>query len=283
MGRGLDQQVSRRELLVQQIIILILLVGISFFISMQVSASTRPAVDGKTGSTGITGTAGLDGTDGQRGIDGTNGAQGSAGTNGATGPTGAAGLNGIGMIGATGANGAAGAQGVAGTNGAAGSQGAAGTMSANFASYYSSTPVNIPSSSNWILEFPTQTARKGTDITVTGSNISISRAGTYLITASGIVQHTVYEGETGSLNFNITLQQRINGGSSTNIAPSPLASYANTILDSMNLLSQTFTISQIVTVTTATTDFAVVLNNYSSGGSGTVYAYDHMVNIVRLD
>ena len=292
MGHGLDQQVSRRELLVQQIIILIMLVGISFFISMQVSAATRPTLDGNTGSTGLTGPSGLNGTDGQRGLDGANGAQGLAGTNGAAGPAGANGLDGIGMVGATGANGIAGIQGIAGTNGAAGSQGAAGaqgpagvagTMSANFASYYSPTPVNVPSSSNWILEFPTQAASKGTDITVTGSNISIARPGTYLITASGIVQHTIYEGETGSLHFNMTLQQRINGGAVTYVAPSPLASYASTILDSSSLSSQTFTISRLVTVTTATTDFALVLNNYSYGGSGTVYVYDHLINIVRVD
>jgi len=298
MGHGLDQQVSRRELLVQQIIILILLVGITFFISTQVSAATKAAMDGKNGATGtagIAGPAGVNGSDGQRGLVGANGVQGTAGTNGATGPAGANGLNGTGMIGATGAtgaNGAAGQQGIAGTNGAAGSQGAAGaqgpagvagTMSANFASYYSSTPVNVPSSSNWILEFPTQAASKGTDITVAGSNISISRPGTYLITASGIVQHTVYEGETGSLHFNMTLQQRVNGGAVTYVAPSPLASYASTILDSSSLSSQTFTISRLVTVTTATTDFALVLNNYSYGGSGTVYVYDHLINIVRVD
>ena len=292
MGHGLDQQVSRRELLVQQIIILILLVGISFFISAQVSGADR-AMDGKTGATGLTGTSGENGVNGQRGSDGATGAQGLNGSDGSTGATGVAGLNGIGIIGATGATGANGTNGLtgaAGTNGTNGSQGATGpigAMSANFASYYNDSyfsPVNIPSGAHWILEFPTQAASKGTDITINGSSIAISRPGTYLVTASGVVDKPVYEGTTGVLAFDIVLRQSVNGGSSTVVAPSPLAGY-NSVLPDMtgNQLTQTYSISRLITVTTATTEFNLVLNNYSYGGAGTVYAFDHMINVVRVD
>ncbi len=275
--RALDQQVTRREALLQMLLALIVLVGLTFFInyhtlhSANVANVSKVGAAGAKGQTGATGPQGLQGLTGAAGIDGTQGAK---GANGAAGANGSAGTSG--------------AAGSTGTQGTPGAPGAAGTFSSNYASYYLSnfgSPEAVPIGSHWIIGFPTQATSHGSHITVNNSIITLSTAGTYLITASGSVQMPTLETATGELKFNIMMKQSVQGGSYTELQPSPLADYEFPVPDNNTgfIMTQTFNVSRLVTVTDAPTDVIVVLNDSSDTLTGNVYLYDRLVNIVQVD
>ncbi|HSX06063.1 MAG TPA: hypothetical protein VLF69_06385 [Candidatus Saccharimonadales bacterium] len=263
--RALDQQVTRREVLLQILLALIVLVGLTFFINSHTLHSANVADVSNVGATGPAGATGPRGLQGLTGAAGADGAPGVKGANGA--------------VGATGATGSAGAQGAAGS---------AGTLSSNYASYYLSnynSPEAVPNGAHWIIGFPTEAASHGSNITVNNSVITLSAAGTYLITASGSVQMPTFETSNGELRFNIMMKQSVQGGSYTEIEPSPLADYETPTPDNTGglALTQTFNVSRLVTVTDAPTDVIVVLNDNSYGSTGSVYLYDRLVNVVQID
>ncbi len=268
VGRALDQQVTRREVLLQIVLALIVLVGLTFFINSHTLNSANVADVSSRGSTGATGATGP---------------QGLQGLTGATGATGAQGTKGV-----AGAKGDAGAAGSAGTQGA---PGANGSLSSNYASYYKAaatvnSPEMLPDGAHWIISFPDEIASHGSNITVTGSIITLSAPGTYLITTSGSTQMAAMETFWGELRFNITMRQSVQGGPYADLAPSPLGDYDMPTpddQDNISTLKQTFSLSRLVTVTDAPTNVIVVLNDDSYGNFGNIYLYDQLVNVVQVD
>ena len=285
IGRGLNQGVTRRELLIELLLGLIILAGVSFFIAAHVTPFDR------TASIGVIGATGAKGDKGDQGLQGLQGLIGLSGNDGATGATGATGANGAtGATGAMGAAGAAGANGTNGTNGSDGSQGAPGapgSLSGDYASYFASTSdtTAIPQYANWILSFPNQATQHGSNITVDGSAINVAQNGTYLITSTGTVQMPDYEVGDLFLYFSMSLEESDNGGSSSPLVPDPLADYESIGPSEVgtNELTQTYSISRLVTVTNAPSTFDIRLHNNSQGGTGIVYAYNQVVNILKVD
>src|SRR5882672_4462546 len=109
---------------------------------------------------------------------------------------------------------ASGGQGPAGPAGAQGVAGPAGSVTDNVASYYtanfsSGNPSQTINSGVNIINFDTQNVQKGSNISVSGTTITIWETGTYLFSISGIVQMYTYEtNDVGDQRLAFTLGLR---------------------------------------------------------------------------
>ena len=105
--------------------------------------------------------------------------------------------------------------------GPTGQAGQAGSMSTNLASSYGTGTQYFGSG---VLDFPSQNVRVGSNINVSGSNITFYADGVYLISVSGIAQEVVNETSIG-LNFSVGMTQEYGEQQVTQIQPYPLARY----------------------------------------------------------
>ena len=273
VGSALSQQATRREVLIQILLSLIILAGLTFFTNWYAPRSANVAnvsKIGPAGPAGAMGPQGLQGLIGPAGADGAQGATGATGVSGMTGPTGATGL--------------AGAAGATGATGPQGPTGPAGTLSSHYASYYYDGLESIPSSAAWIIGFPTQAVSHGSHVAVNNNTITLSAAGTYLITASGSLQMSTFENSLGELRFDIVMRQSVQGGAYANLLPDPMADYDIPGPESSGgvIVAQTFNVSRLVTVTSVPVDIQIVLNNNSYNNGG-MFIYNRLLNIVQID
>jgi|GEM_PF-3442853 len=274
----LNHQMTRKESLIQLLLVLIAVVIIYSFTNrprtIENAASRKDLASqadptGATGPQGIQGIMGLTGAVGAQGIIGSKGAAGTAGSTGANGSNGA--------IGANGTNGSNGANGISGTNGI---NGADGTLSSDFASYYTQnafSPEPLPGN----VSYNTQNTRVGTHISVSGSTITISAPGTYYLSAEGTVESYKNEGIDALTDFAVRLMKQEQGGSNTAVGADPFAQYNSLYHDDNNggILAKTeYNIAQIVTVTNAPAVLRVNLNSLQ----GSLYHSDPSLNIFQI-
>jgi hypothetical protein len=175
-------------------------------------------------------------------------------------------------------------------SGGQGPQGPAGTLTSNAASYFTAnfTPPNptqrISSGLN-VINFDTQNLLLGSNITVSGTNISISANGTYLFCISGIVQEYTYETNTVGdqvLSFSLGLREEASGHSWTNVQPYPLAEhYSQIALGGGTNYGQTVSVSQMIKVSRAPVVFNVLLDNSNTNAPS--YISNQTINVIQLD
>lgn len=250
---------------------------------------------GQTGATGIAGSTGQIGSTGNGGSTGATGATGSTGSNGntgltgPTGPTGATGATGgagaTGSTGSTGRTGTTGATGRTGSSGATGSTGATGptgSVAASLSSYYDTNGASsIAPGETRSINFNTENTHLGSNITVSGTTITLLANGTYLLSVSGIVEEPTMEIFVNYLSFSVNLQETPQGGSSSNVQPSPLAQYNLMAPDQGgSIFTTTFNVLQMVKITNAPVVFNVLLGN---GSSTYVDVVNPILNIIQLN
>jgi len=228
---------------------------------------------GITGNTGMTGATGATGSTGATGISGS-GNTGATGSTGSTGNTGAAGA--AGSTGSTGITGTTGSTGATGLTGATGNTGATGAINNDFSSYFS-TGFIIADPGQTHISFNTENTSNGSNISVSGSNITISINGTYLISASGIVEYQV--GGLATLVYSVGLLET--SETTFEVQPFPLAEYETyQPTDLGEALISTFNVLQMITVNNAPIIINVALNN-SSGSA--ISVINPVINVIQLD
>ena len=185
----------------------------------------------------------------------------------------------------TGTQGAVGADGPAGPTGDTGPQGPA--RFAAYASYYTnnSNPDPLGSGASPI-SFNTTSINAGSAVTVSGSVITISANGTYLLSVSGIVQEMLFEtSDATSLSFTAGFASKQGAGSWVNIEPYPAVSHISwsptDFSGNLTTASTSLNVSQMVSVTNAPTSFNLTINNSSS--SYHVQVINPALNIIKLD
>ena len=166
----------------------------------------------------VRGPIGPTGATGARGPQGPQGPVGPIGPTGATGATGAVGPQG--PIGPVGATGATGPQGPVGATGATGPQGPAGLSDAVYAS---STVATVASGA--IIPITLTTASPTTTMSVANNAVSVSEAGTYLVSY-------FYQNQTEDVDASISLY--LNGVAIPNEVLTDESSTSKTILLSLS-------------------------------------------------
>lgn len=236
-------------------------------------------ITGNTGETGAIGDTGPMGETGAIGTTGSIGATGAVGVTGAIGSTGAVGATGA--IGVTGSIGATGATGLTGPTGAMGDTGATGAVTNDFVSYYTANvlaPIDIVPGQTTI-SFDTENTAGGSNITVSGSAVTILANGTYLFSVSGIVSGPISEMGGGLLAYTIGLEKEEEDELPfIQVQPFPSAEYELHSAESMSRL--TFNALQLVTVINAPTVVNVLLNNNSGND---ILLVNPVLNVVQLD
>jgi hypothetical protein len=263
---------------------------------------------GHTGQTGATGAIGTTGATGATGFTGATGATGNTGTTGAgntgaTGAAGAIGATGIGITGNTGAIGATGATGITGSTGNTGSTGitgstgttgatgitgvtgvtgltgATGAVTNDFSSYFS-TGFAIADPGPTRITFDTKNTSNGSNIVIDGYDITILANGTYLVSASGIIEYQV--GGEATLTYSVGLLEGEGENPTGEVQPFPLAEYESyQPTHTGEALISTFNVSQMITVNNAPITINVVLINEMSSGAPAIN--NPVVNVIQLD
>ncbi|MBS0656564.1 MAG: hypothetical protein JSR46_12365, partial [Verrucomicrobia bacterium] len=251
---------------------------------------------GNTGATGATGPTGGTGNTGATGVTGPTGAQGATGATGATGPTGATGNTGAtgatgatGITGNTGATGATGPTGAQGATGATGVTGPTGAITNNLVSYYTANNES-PTPISWQLttpiSFATENTSVGSNVTVTGSSITIHANGTYLFSLSGIVSEPT-AGASTYFSFDIGLEEEEEreGAPKVDVQPFPIASYSTYTPEQVETEYSpefTFNALQLIKVTNAPVVVNVLLSNTNISEQD-VFLTNPTINVVQLD
>lgn len=248
----------------------------------------------KRGPRGPRGVPGQTGPQGPRGHRGKRGHKGETGDQGPAGEQGPAGTPGI--PGETGPAGAPGEQGPQGEPGPAGSlsQNAVSCYTSNvnsgcetdcencYSYIISSTTLNPGQN---IIDFASVNTSVGSNINVNNTQIWVWENGTYLISVSGIVMEATREDDYTPLSFLVGFQeQQGESGACTLVNPFPLGEYSIQA-GSPNggfILSQTFSVLQMVTITNAGGSpviFRVLLNNLSGAAVSLVNPVFNMMRI----
>ncbi|MEO5950693.1 MAG: hypothetical protein ABIQ04_04560 [Candidatus Saccharimonadales bacterium] len=160
-----------------------------------------------------------------------------------------------------------------------------------YASYYSNdypSSNSVPSGQSAI-SFNTASVNVGSAITVSGSTITISTNGTYLMSVSGIVQEYIFETtDPTSLSFTAGFESQQHGTSSwQQVQPFPATTHSSwTPADQTGFIygfavSASLNVSQMVTVTNAPVTFNMLINNSSSSYYVTVS--NPILNVIKLD
>ena len=140
--------------------------------------------------------------------------------------------------------------------------------------------------SNNTINFDTQNVLLGSNITVSGTTISVLANGTYLFSMSAIIQD--YTTESGgsfpgdTYGFTVGMQEKQQGAHPwAQVQPYPLAEH-NTVLENGGgwTQAQTVTLSHMITVTKAPVDFNVLLNNTTAASA---WIANQTINVVQLD
>ncbi|GEM_PF-1847151 len=171
-----------------------------------------------------------------------------------------------------------------------GPQGPAGSVSTNLASYYTANfgsgfPTQTINGGLNVINFDTQNVLQGSNITVSGTTITIVANGTYLFSISGIVQEYTYEtNQTGDqqLSFTLGLREETSGHSWVNVQPYPLAEHFSQVaLGGGMVYGQTVSVSQMIKVSSAPVTFNVLLDNQNSNSPSWISS--QTLNILQLD
>jgi hypothetical protein len=178
-----------------------------------------------------------------------------------------------------------------GGQGPVGPQGPAGTLTSNAASYYTAnyswqgSPNQTISIGTNLLNFDTQNVLLGSNITVSGSNITVQANGTYLFCISGIVQEYTYETNTIGdqvLSFALGLREEASGQSWANVQPFPLAEhYSQVALGGGTIYGQTVSVSHMIKVSHAPVVFNVLLDCDNTNSAS--YISNQTINVIQLD
>lgn len=186
------------------------------------------------------------------------------------------------------------------TNGAWGSPlgnltgpaGPSGALTDNAASYYTLNYSNggggqSIGNGQSVLNFNTQNVLLGSNISISGGDVTISANGTYLFSVSGILQQYTYESGVGGSNIAFRVSMRQEEPTSelpswSNVQPYPLTDHFSQATETGGLTySQTMSVSQMVKVTNAPVLFQVIIDNSSTMGAS--YIANQSINVVQLD
>lgn len=177
-----------------------------------------------------------------------------------------------------------------GPAGATGPTGPAGSVTSNAASYYTAnfTP-GIPSQTIGgginVINFNSQNILRGSNISVSGTTITIAANGTYLFSISGIVQEYTYETNNvgdQQLAFTLGMREEAGGSGWTNVQPYPLAEHFSQIaLGGGTVYGQTVSVSQMVQVSNAPVVFNVLLDNQNTNSPS--WISNQTLNVIQLD
>lgn len=178
---------------------------------------------GPTGPTGPTGPKGARGSTGARGLTGSTGPTGASGPQGIQGDTGASGS--IGMTGPTGDTGAIGI-GMTGPTGPIGPTGSALTPPATYVYNTAAQSLGIVINTSTLLKFDSVISFNTIPVTFNVDNSFTLPTGTYLITASGVINSGGSTGTTMSQysGFSISLNAGVTPGTGV-ILPNPLSAF----------------------------------------------------------
>lgn len=168
-----------------------------------------------------------------------------------------------------------------------GPTGPAGSVASNVASYYTANFGSGQGIGNGhsAIHFNTQNILSGSNITVSGGNITVSANGTYLISATGIVQQYTYEMTPTTMSFDVGLREEeplseLPAWSS--VQPWPLLEHYSQAVETGGIVyAQTISVSQMVKVNNAPVMFQVLIDNHNSGGSSSIA--NPTINVVQLD
>jgi len=163
-----------------------------------------------------------------------------------------------------------------------GAQGPAGTVTNDVVSYFDNSGGAFAGANGGqvALGFNGQNVRVGSNISVSGSTISIAANGTYLVTVSGLAQEQIMEISHFDMNFTVGLREAEVGAPSwTNVTPYPLAQYELLNEDDFTLTT-TMNVSQMIEVTNAPINLNVLVTNSSTGG---LVLYNSVLNVIQLD
>ncbi|HSX06802.1 MAG TPA: hypothetical protein VLG92_03715 [Candidatus Saccharimonadia bacterium] len=188
-----------------------------------------------------------------------------------------------------GVQGPAGPQGPQGTVGVDGPQGANATLGKSLASYYTESGyVGLQPALNGgqnVLSFSTENVRKGTNITINGSSITISANGTYLISVSGFVSQYTFEKPINqnffdNHSYSVSLEEDFEIGWET-VGPDPLTeNKMKTFTDGGYVIVDSVSVSHMFTVSNAPALYRVIVD--LTGGTPSWFS-NPTVNIVQLN
>lgn len=216
----LGKQLTRGESLVQIVVLLIVILGVSQFASAlstnsnTKSGSTASSV-GETGATGLPGASGADGT---------NGAPGASGERGANGPKGVAGL--------------AGANGTAGSTGAVGATGIPGLLSTSYGQLStSSQEIGFGTADEWVA-MPFTVAGPSSNMSVSTdspASITVQQSGVCQVTLN--VYFSTEDSDEGIYTpTTYTLGVKINDGAVTPVAAANADETGHYLLNYSNIV-----------------------------------------------